>query len=94
MNNVYKQVKANKGAQGVDGMTVEEAIPWLKEHDKEMTEEIRRRKYKPTPVKRYEWALQFDLSKYFDTLNHEKLLNLLRDTVKDERVIQLIKKFL
>ena len=35
-----------------------------------------------------------DLSKYFDTLNHEKLLNLLRETIKDERVIQLIKKFL
>ena len=42
----------------------------------------------------YEWAVQFDLSKYFDTLNHEKLLNLLRETIKDERVIQLIKKFL
>lgn len=38
--------------------------------------------------------LQLDLSKYFDTLNHEKLLNLLRETIKDERVIQLIKKFL
>ena len=35
--------------------------------------------------------LQLDLSKYFDTLNHEKLLNLLRETIKDERVIQLIK---
>lgn len=34
------------------------------------------------------------MSKYFDTLNHEKLLNLLRETIKDERVIQLIKKFL
>ena len=42
----------------------------------------------------YEWAVQLDLSKYFDTLNHEKLLNLLRETVKDEQVIQLIKKFL
>ncbi len=42
----------------------------------------------------YEWAVQLDLSKYFDTLNHEKLLNLLRETIKDERVIQLIKKFL
>ena len=38
--------------------------------------------------------VQLDLSKYFDTLNHEKLLNLLWETVKDERVIQLIKKFL
>ena len=35
-----------------------------------------------------------DLSKYFDTLNHEKLLNLLRRDIKDERVIQWIKRYL
>jgi group II intron reverse transcriptase/maturase len=34
------------------------------------------------------------LSKYFDTLNHEKLLNLLRREINDEQVIQLIKRFL
>ena len=42
----------------------------------------------------YEWAVLLDLSKYFDTLNHEKLLNLLRREIDDERVIQLIKRFL
>jgi RNA-directed DNA polymerase len=42
----------------------------------------------------YEWAVQFDLSKHFKTINHEKLLNLLRETVKEGRFIQLIKKFL
>jgi retron-type reverse transcriptase len=35
-----------------------------------------------------------DLSKYFDTLNHEILINLLRRNVKDERVVQLIKRYL
>lgn len=35
-----------------------------------------------------------DLSKYFDTLNHELLLNILRRDVKDERVIQWIKRYL
>ena len=54
LNRAYKRVKANKGAPGVDGMTVEEARPWLKEHGKEMTEAIRSGKYKPTPVRRKE----------------------------------------
>ena len=40
-----------------------------------------------------EWA-ELDLSKYFDTLNHEILMNLLRRNVKDERVVQLIKRYL
>lgn len=35
-----------------------------------------------------------DLSRYFDTLNHERLLNLLRQNIKDERVIQMIKRYL
>ena len=160
LNRAYKRVKANKGAPGVDGMSVEAALPWLKEHGKELTDSIREGKYKPDPVRRkgipkpdggirnlgipsvkdriiqqavsqklmpiyeplfadgsygyrpgrsgqdavlkirayaedgYEWAVLLDLSKYFDTLNHEKLLNLLRKEIDDERVIQLIKRFL
>ena len=54
LNRAYKRVKANKGAPGVDGMTVEEARPWLKEHGKEMSEAIRSGKYKPTAVRRKE----------------------------------------
>ncbi|WP_340392668.1 hypothetical protein [Paenibacillus sp. FSL E2-0190] len=32
LNKAYKQVKSNHGAPRIDGMTVEEALPWLKEH--------------------------------------------------------------
>ena len=42
----------------------------------------------------YTFAVVLDLSKYFDTLNHEILINLLRKNVKDERVVQLIKSYL
>ena len=54
-NRAYKRVKANKGAPGIDGMTVEEALPWLKEHKHELLERIRRGKYTPPfPVRRVE----------------------------------------
>lgn len=42
----------------------------------------------------YTYAVALDLSKYFDTLNHTRLLNILREDVKDERVIQMIKRYL
>lgn len=160
LNRAYKRVKANKGAPGVDGMTIEEALPWLKEHNQELTERIRKGHYTPSPVRRvkipkpdggirklgiptvvdriiqqaitqqlmpifeplfldgsygyrpgrsakdairkikeyaedgYTRAVVLDLSKYFDTLNHELLINILRSNVKDERVIQMIKRYL
>lgn len=160
LNRAYKRVKANKGASGIDGMTVDEALPWLKEHGNELLESIRNGKYKPSPVRRveipkdnggvrklgiptvvdriiqqaiaqvltpiyepkfsdgsygyrphrsardailkvkeyadegYEYAVCLDLSKYFDTLCHELLMNMLRQDIKDKRLIDLIKKYL
>ena len=160
MNKAYKRVKANKGAPGIDGMTIEDALPYLREHKDELIGRILRGKYTPSPVKRveipkpdggirklgiptvidriiqqaisqklmpiyepkfsegsygyrpgrsakdaisrvkeyaeegYRYAVSLDLSKYFDTLNHERLLNLLRKEIKDERVIQIIKRYL
>lgn len=160
LNRAYKRVKANKGASGVDGMTVNEAGSWLKEHKGELLEKIRNGQYKPSPVRRveipkdnggvrklgiptvidriiqqaiaqvltpiyepkfsdgsygyrpnrsakdaiakardyadkgYQYAVCLDLSKYFDTLNHELLMNMLRQDIHDKRLIDLIKKYL
>ena len=38
----------------------------------------------------YTQAFLVDLSKYFDTLNHELLMNLIRKNVHDKRVTELI----
>lgn len=48
----YKQVYKNKGANGVDGVTVEKLSIYLYQHYEEICEQIRNLKYKPQPVRR------------------------------------------
>ena len=50
----YKSVKTNKGAPGVDEMTIEAALTWWREHNHKLVERIRRGKYTPSPVRRVE----------------------------------------
>ena len=52
LNKAYLQVLRNKGAAGIDGVTVEELKDYLKEHKNEILWEIRNRQYKPQPVRR------------------------------------------
>lgn len=54
LNAAYKRVKQNGGAAGVDGMTVDEMLPYLKEHGNELVESLRSGQYKPQPVRRVE----------------------------------------
>jgi len=42
----------------------------------------------------YIWAVDIDLEKYFDTVNHDKLIGLIYKEIKDIRVISLIRKYL
>jgi group II intron reverse transcriptase/maturase len=42
----------------------------------------------------YVWAVDIDLSKYFDTLNHDMLMNALRRKIHDETVLIAVKRFL
>ncbi len=49
-----KRVKANKGAAGVDGMTVNELDSWFTDHGEELLHRLRDGKYRPQPVRRVE----------------------------------------
>jgi len=42
----------------------------------------------------YSWTVDIDLAKYFDTVNHDKLIRTLSYTIDDPRVISLIRKYL
>ena len=160
MNGALRRVKRNRGAPGIDGMTVEEVYPWLLENVAEFMASLREERYTPSPVRRKEipkpdggvrklgiptvldrlvqqaiaqklnpifeplfhdgsygyrpgrkaqdaiqkvveyakegycYAVSLDLSKYFDTLNHELLMDMLHRQIKDKQVLRLIKKFL
>ncbi len=52
LNKAYKQVYKNKGASGVDGVTIDELSKYIKENKEEILTSIRNRKYKPLPVRR------------------------------------------
>ena len=54
MLNAYRRVAANKGAAGVDGMTVEQLSDELKAHWQEIKGKLLEGTYKPQPVKRVE----------------------------------------
>ena len=160
LNAAYLQVVRNKGAAGVDGMTVEELGAYLSENGENIREQLRTRKYKPQPVKRVEipkpdggtrnlgvptvvdrfvqqavaqvltpifeeqfhdhsygfrpdrcaqqavlkalemmndghnWIVDIDLAKFFDTVDHDKLMTIFGRTVKDGDVISVVRKFL
>lgn len=160
LNKAYKKVVANKGVAGVDGITVEEEYEYLKENKDRIINQIRKRKYKPQPVKRvqipkengkmrnlgiptvtdriiqqaifqvispifekqfndnsfgfrpnrsceqaviraleylndgYEWIVDIDLEKFFDTVNQDKLITIIGKTITDGDVVSLIRKYL
>jgi RNA-directed DNA polymerase len=54
MTLAYKKVRANKGASGVDGISVDEVHEYLKENWASIKERIQKRKYRPQPVLRVE----------------------------------------
>ena len=159
-NEAYKHVKANKGAPGVDGVTVDEAYENITQNKEKWLHQIRKRTYKPQPVRRvqipkengkmrnlgiptvfdriiqqsivqvlspifeeqfsktsygfrpgrccenaivkaleylnegYEWIVDIDLERFFDTVDQDRLINIIMRIIKDGDVVSLIRKYL
>lgn len=155
-----KKVKQNKGAPGIDKMTVDEVETWFEQYQEEVISKIMNKQYRPMPVKRvyipkangkqrplgiptvvdrviqqamaqvlstiyepifsehsfgfrpkrsahmameevlnnlnegYEWIIDLDIEKFFDTVNHDKLISILRENVKDATTLHLIRAYL
>ena len=160
LDEAYQKVRRNGGAPGVDGMSVEEAEPYLEEHMQEIVSRIRKGKYKPSPVRRveipkpdggirllgvptvidrviqqalvqvltpvfeptfsnysfgfrpkrgahqaimqakkyyqegYNYVVDIDLAQYFDTVNHDILMDMVMMEVSERPIIRLIRAFL
>ena len=54
LNEAFKRVKANKGANGIDDMDIEETKVYIKEHKNTIVWQLYNRKYQPQPVRRVE----------------------------------------
>ena len=160
LNLAYKRIKSNGGSHGVDDMTIEELLPYLKRHGTALRRSILEGTYNPQAVRRVEipkpdggtrqlgiptvvdrliqqaigqvlnsvfdkgfsansygfrpgrsahmaikaarnhiedgnrWVVDLDLEKFFDRVNHDKLMSLVARKVKDKRVLRLIRKYL
>ena len=51
LNQAYCRVKANKGAPGIDGLTVDELLPWIAGHKQELLSGLLDGSYRPQAVR-------------------------------------------
>jgi len=56
LKRAWQQVRANKGAAGVDGLTIEEFPDWADKHWRQCKVQLLNGEYRPQPVKRVEIA--------------------------------------
>lgn len=160
LNLAYKRVKKNGGSHGVDGMKVDELLPYLRQHGENLKQSLLEGKYRPQPVRGveipkpeggirllgiptavdrmiqqaitqvlspifekefsnysygfrsgrnahqaieqaqqyinegYNVVVDLDLEKFFDRVNHDKLMYLLSKRISDKRILKLIRAYL
>jgi RNA-directed DNA polymerase len=154
------RVQRNRGAPGVDGMTVEDLPDHLRKHWPSIRRKLDEGVYQPSPIRRqeipkpsggrrmlgiptvqdrliqqamqqklspifeptfsensygfrpgrsahdavraaqnyiqegYTWSVDIDLERFFDTVNHDRLMARMKETVKDKKVLRLVNKYL
>ena len=42
----------------------------------------------------YEWVVDLDIEKFFDKVNHDKLISIIRERIKDDVTLNLLRKIL
>jgi RNA-directed DNA polymerase len=160
MNRAIERVIKNKGAPGVDGMSVRKVKSYLRRHRTKIEEALLNGTYVPMPVRQkeipkpgggvrllgiptvldrviqqavaqimtliwdhtfsmysygfrpersqheairqyreyvgagYRYVVDLDISKFFDRVNHDRLMSRLATRIKDKRVLKLIRSFL
>ena len=160
MEEAYWKVVRNKGAAGIDNMTVEQLKPYINQQWAEIKEQLLTGRYSPKPVRKVEipkpgggkrmlgiptvldrliqqaihqvlspifetefsdfsygfrsgrsahqavlkareyqkegrrYVVDMDIEKFFDEVNHDKLMSRIKRKVKDRRVLKLIRKYL
>jgi len=156
LERAFRKVKANQGAPGPDGESIEEFEADLEARLDQLRKELESWSYQPSPVRRVvipkpgggerllgianvrdrivyqamammmgplfepgfsdhcygyrpgrsqrdavaeaqkhvgegkQWVVDLDLERFFDTVNHDRVLHLLRNKVKDRRMIRLV----
>jgi retron-type reverse transcriptase len=92
LNQAYLKVYRNKGSAGVDGVTVEELKAYLKTNGKKLVEDIKKRRYRPHPVKRVEIPKgdgkirQLGIPTVVDRVIQSSLVSLVTDLDQDVHV--------
>jgi RNA-directed DNA polymerase len=155
-----RQVTANKGAGGIDGMQTDELRDYLRDHWQSLRQSIFEGSYRPDPVRKvvipkpgggqrtlgiptvkdrllqqaisqwlnpkyeeefsnysygyregrnahqavmqaqqylnegYEWVIELDMEKFFDRVNHDKLMGQLSKKIRDKRTLKLLRSYL
>ena len=126
-----RAVVRNKGAPGVDGITVRQLPGLLKARWPEIEHQLLQGRYQPQPVRRvqipkpaggtrdlgiptvidrviqqavaqaqaygtegYQFVVDIDLAKFFDRVNHDKLMARVAVRITDRRVLRLIRSYL